>query len=53
MMRKQKHGQTKIVFDKKLATKKVKTEKPKAPKEVADLRTIEINLFWGMIKIKR
>jgi hypothetical protein len=51
--RKQERGQTKLVFDKKLPTTKVKAEKLKAPLKVAEPRTTEINLFWGMIKIKR
>ena len=41
--------------DKKAAPTKVRTKKvtPKEPVEVAEPRTTEINLFWGMIKIKR
>jgi hypothetical protein len=48
-------GQTKLVFDKKTEMPKVKTKKvtAKAPLKVAEPRTTEINLFWGMIKIKR
>jgi hypothetical protein len=48
-------GQTKLVFGKKTEMPKVKTKKvtAKAPLKVAEPRTTEINLFWGMIKIKR
>jgi hypothetical protein len=55
IIRKQERGQTKLVFDKKTEMPKVKTKKvtAKAPLKVAEPRTTEINLFWGMIKIKR
>ena len=54
---KKEQGQTKLVFanSKKVVIPKVKTKKvtAKAPLKVAESRTTEINLFWGMIKIKR
>jgi hypothetical protein len=57
LLGKKKETQTKLVFgkDKKVAPAKVTTKKvtTKKPVEVADSRTTEINLFWGMIKIKR
>ena len=57
ILRKQEKGQTKLIFgkDKKVVPVKVTTKKatPKAPEEVVESRTTEINLFWGMIKIKR
>ena len=38
---------------KKTTQKEMVFVKPKAPLKVAEPRTTEINLFWGMIKIKR